>query len=257
MRIDPKSMISGFSALVVRKTLRNLRILDHWNVTDLEKAAALALGTGGDLVKPLQAEGLIEPCAGGAWCVTQLGRRFSVASAAKPVTRATAERALKEFLGRVGQVNRDPYFLGKVVRVVLFGSMLKPEVDRLSDVDVAVELATKETDFDRAREQNYARAEKLEGQGQRFQNFLDRELCWYFETRHFLKGAAGSSQWLIIRPRRHSYSRFRIVYCWVRPNPSQTPRDRNLSRWFAADPHGTVRFDAHEFDNYPARGSLI
>jgi predicted nucleotidyltransferase len=34
--------------------------------------------------------------------------------------------------------------------VVLFGSMLKPEVDRLSDVDVAVELATKETDFDRA-----------------------------------------------------------------------------------------------------------
>ena len=41
------------------------------------------------------------------------------------------------------------------MRVVLFGSMLTPEVDRLSDVDVAVELATKETDFDRAREQNY------------------------------------------------------------------------------------------------------
>jgi hypothetical protein len=63
-------------------------------------------------------------------------------------------------------------------------------VDRLSDVDVAVELATKETDFDRAREQNYARAEELEEQGQRFQNFLDRELCWYFETRHFLKGGS-------------------------------------------------------------------
>jgi predicted nucleotidyltransferase len=68
-------------------------------------------------------------------------------------------------LDRVGQVNRDPYFLGKVVRVVLFGSMLKPEADRLSDVDVAVELATKETDFDRAREQNYVRAEELEDQG--------------------------------------------------------------------------------------------
>ena len=190
MRIDPKSMIGGFSALVVRKTLRNLRIWDQWKVTDLEKAAALAPGTGGELVKALQAEGLIESYARGIWCVTQLGRRFSVASAAKPVTRATAERALKEFLDRVGQVNRDPYFLGKVVRVVLFGSMLKPEVDRLSDVDVAVELATKETDFDRAREQNYARAEKLEEQGQRFQNFLDRELCWFFETRHFLKGGS-------------------------------------------------------------------
>jgi len=190
MRIDPKSTVGGFSALVVRKMLRNLRIWDQWNVTDLEKAAALAPGTGGELVKALQAEGLIESCAGGVWCVTQLGRRFSVASAAKPVTRATAERALKQFLDRVGQVNRDPYFLGKVVRVVLFGSMLKPEVDRLSDVDVAVELATKETDFDRAREQNYARAEELEEQGQRFQNFLDRELCWYFETRRFLKGGS-------------------------------------------------------------------
>jgi hypothetical protein len=105
MRIDPKSMIGGFSALVVRKALRNLRILDQWNVGDLEKAAALAPGTGGDLVRALQAEGLIESCAGGAWCVTQLGRRFSVASAAKPVTRATAERALKEFLDRVVQVN--------------------------------------------------------------------------------------------------------------------------------------------------------
>ena len=190
MRIDPKSMIGGFPALVVRKTLRYLRIWDQWKVTDLEKAAALAPGTGGDLVKALQAQGLIESCAGGAWCVTQAGRTFSVASAAKPVTRATAERALAQFLDRVGQVNRDPYFLGKVVRVVLFGSMLKPEVDRLSDVDVAVELATKETDFERAREQNYGRAEELEDQGQRFQNFLDRELCWYFETRRFLKGGS-------------------------------------------------------------------
>ena len=94
------------------------------------------------------------------------------------------------FLDRVEQVNRDPYFLGKVVRVVLFGSMLKPEVDRLSDVDVAVELATKDADFDRAREQNYRRAEELEEKGQRFQNFLDREFCWYLETRRFLKGGS-------------------------------------------------------------------
>lgn len=190
MRIDPKSMIGGCPALVVRKTLRHLRVWDQWGVETLESIAALAPGTGQDLVKALQAAGLIESCAGGAWSVTQAGRTFSVASAAKPVTRATAERALAQFLDRVEQVNRDPYFLGKVVRVVLFGSMLKPEVVRLSDVDVAVELATKETDFDQAREQNYARAEELEDQGQRFQNFLDREICWYFETRRFLKGGS-------------------------------------------------------------------
>jgi predicted nucleotidyltransferase len=40
-------------------------------------------------------------------------------------------------------VNNDPYFLAKVTRVVLFGSLLKPEVERLSDIDLAVEVAAK------------------------------------------------------------------------------------------------------------------
>lgn len=188
MRIDPKLMIGGCPALVVRKALRYLRVSDQWGVDALESIAALAPGSGRDLVKALQGEGLIESSGSGAWCVTQAGRTFSVASAAKPVTRATAERALAQFLDRVEHVNRESYFLGKVVRVVLFGSMLKPEIVRLSDVDLAVELVTKEADFDRAREQNYRRAEELEEKGQRFQNFLDREFCWYLETRNFLKG---------------------------------------------------------------------
>jgi predicted nucleotidyltransferase len=190
MRIDPKSVIGGCPALVVRKTLRHLRVWDQWGVETLESIAAVAPGTGRDLVKALQAEGLIESCAGGGWCVTQAGRRFSVASAAKPVTKVTAEKALAQFLDRVEQVNRDPYFLGKVVRVVLFGSMLKPEVERLSDVDVAVELAAKEADGDPAREQNYRRAEQLAEKGKQFRNVIECELCWYFETRHFLKGGS-------------------------------------------------------------------
>ena len=66
---------------------------------------------------------------------------------------------MQQFLGRVERVNNDPYFLGKVTRVVLFGSMLKPETERLSDIDLAVELASKEADFDRARVKNYERVE--------------------------------------------------------------------------------------------------
>jgi hypothetical protein len=152
MRIDRTGQIGGCPALVVRKALRRLRVWDEWGVAELEAAAALAPGTGRDLVKALQTEGLIEASARCTWSVTQAGRTFSVASASRPVTRATAEKALAEFLDRVEQVNRDPYFLGKAIRVVLFGSMLKPEVMRLSDVDVAVELVAKEADFDRACE---------------------------------------------------------------------------------------------------------
>ena len=113
MRIDPNGMIGGCPALVVRKALRHLRVWDQWGVADLEAVAALAPGTGRDLVKALQTEGLIEASARGAWSVTQAGRTFSVASAAKPVTRATAEKALAEFLDRVEQVNRGLVFLGE------------------------------------------------------------------------------------------------------------------------------------------------
>jgi predicted nucleotidyltransferase len=93
-----------------------------------------------------------------------------------------------QFLDRVEQVNKDPYFLGKVTRLVLFGSMLKPEVERLSDVDLAVELSSKEADMDRARARNYDRVEDLIRRGHRFRNFMEREFCWYWEVFGHLKG---------------------------------------------------------------------
>ena len=148
----------------------------------MEAAAGLKPGDGRALVKTLRSEGLIEAAGHGAWEVTQAGRTFSSATAAKRITRATAEKALQQFLGRVERVNNDPYFLGKVTRVVLFGSMLKPEVERLSDVDLAVEVASKEADFDRARVKNYERVEKLATEGHRFRNFLEQEGCWYWEV---------------------------------------------------------------------------
>ena len=58
----------------------------------------------------------------------------------------------------------------------------------MSDVDVAVELARKEPDFDRAQEQNRQRAEGLANLGRRFRNVLDWEGCWYWEAFRFLKG---------------------------------------------------------------------
>jgi predicted nucleotidyltransferase len=104
------------------------------------------------------------------------------------VKRATADRALRDFLGRVAEVNRKPFYLGKVVAVVLFGSMLKPEVDLLSDVDVAVEIVPKEADAERARAKNERRARDLERLGYHFRGFLDRQVCWHREVFQHLKG---------------------------------------------------------------------
>ena len=68
--------------------------------------------------------------------------------------------------------------------------MLKPEVERLSDVDLAVELVSKEVDFDRARLKNQQRAAELADQGRRFRNFLESEGCWYIEAFRYLKGGS-------------------------------------------------------------------
>ena len=119
---------------------------------------------------------------------TGVSRWTEPSTAGKPVTQATAERALSQFLERVTLVNQSPYFLAKVTNRVLFGGMLKPEVERLSDVDVAVELTRKEPDFERAQEQNQQRAEELANMGSSFRDVLEVELCWYWEAFRFLKG---------------------------------------------------------------------
>ena len=122
------------------------------------------------------------------WIVTQAGDTFSVATAAQSVSRQTAERALAQFLERVARVNADPYFLARVMRVALYGSMLRPEVKRLSDVDLAVQLVAKEANPDRLREVNAKRIEELAILGKDFGSFPRNQFCWLLETFQFLKG---------------------------------------------------------------------
>ncbi|MGW4367030.1 nucleotidyltransferase domain-containing protein [Nocardia takedensis] len=70
--------------------------------------------------------------------LTVRGGAFKNASAAKPVHRATADAALAKFLARVREVEANPMSLCVVERVILFGSMLDPDRDRVSDVDLAI-----------------------------------------------------------------------------------------------------------------------
>jgi DNA-binding IclR family transcriptional regulator len=131
MHVDAKGTVARYAVLLVRSALRHLRSRLRCGLAELETAAGLAPGDGRALVTVLRAEGLIEAASRGTWTITQAGQTFSSAPAARPITRATAERALSEFLERVTEVNQYPYFLAKVARVVLFGSMLKPDVERV------------------------------------------------------------------------------------------------------------------------------
>jgi predicted nucleotidyltransferase len=131
---------------------------------------------------------LVERVDRGRWQITQSGQRLSSATAARPISRKTAEKSLHEFLERVERVNRDARFLGRVNRVVLFGSMLREEVDRLSDVDVAVEVVAKIADRERLAARNRRRVEALLEEGHLFRSIIDIHFHWYRQVFRFLKG---------------------------------------------------------------------
>jgi len=186
MRIDPKGTIAHHPALMVRDCLRKLEARQTWDLRDLEQAASVKPGQGRALLQVLTVEGLIEEAGHDTWVITQAGQRLSSATAAKPVARRTAERVLHQFLERVDRVNRDPYFLGRVNRLTLFGSMLRAEVDLLSDLDLAVEIVPK--DRERLEQENRQRVEELAAAGRTFRNFLEVAHYWHRETFRFLKG---------------------------------------------------------------------
>jgi predicted nucleotidyltransferase len=115
---------------------------------------------------------------------------FTAATAAKRLTRATAERALAAFMERVARVNSDPYFLGQVTRVALFGSMLNPDTDRPSDIDLAVEIVRKIADWDSHIEKNNERVQELMNLGHHFRHTIEYAACWHLEVFRFLKGGS-------------------------------------------------------------------
>ena len=156
----------------------------------LEAAAGLPPGVGQELARALAAQGLIRKLQKDAWTICQAGITFTAATAAKRLARATAERALATFMERVARVNSDPYFLGQVTRVALFGSMLNPDTDRPSDVDLAVQIIPKIADWESHVEKNNERVQELMALGHHFRHTIEYAACWHLEVFRFLKGGS-------------------------------------------------------------------
>src|SRR5260370_42259566 len=105
MRIDPKGTVAGWPALLVRRTLRQLRTRLQWGLGELESAASVEAGGGREVMKGLLAEGLIEAGGRDAGKVTQAGQTLSSARAGNRGTRATAPKELRPIPGPMEQVN--------------------------------------------------------------------------------------------------------------------------------------------------------
>jgi predicted nucleotidyltransferase len=189
MNIDPGSEICGVNAVVLRDVIRGLR--DPWPLTWLAADLHIGMAEAHGLVTSLVLEGLVERVgddpAAPEYRNTIAGNALANASAAKPVHRKTAERAVAEFLARVQRVNADDHYLYRVERVRVFGSYLT-QCERLSDVDLVVEMVPKIEDSGERLRLVKERVSEAELAGRSFASYLD-ELGWgEVEVWLFLKG---------------------------------------------------------------------
>jgi len=190
-----QSKSRGHPVLQVRNLVRKLNNRLYWDTKAVQAVLGMGPREATGLVSTLEASGLAKIRRGTGpktWTTTPLAQSFGSVSAAKPITRKTAETALARLLERIERVNRDNHFLAKVTRVIVFGSYLRGDVNRLGDVDVAVELEPKVNHRLRLRELNYRRVAESESKGHRFSGMLDREMWWQLETFRFLKSRSRS-----------------------------------------------------------------
>jgi len=188
MYVDPKGNIVGIPAIKVRDFLRKVQD-SYWTTESAALNLQLSHRRAQALISELLHRRYIEPQRINRFKYykrTLAGSAFSLASAAPPLTRKTADHKLAKFIDRVHAVNASDYFLYKVQRVVVFGSYLTDK-KRINDIDIGMELAPREINKDKHWHMVQARISEACKRGRRFSNIVD-EISWpYSEVLLFLK----------------------------------------------------------------------
>jgi len=118
--------------------------------------------------------------------VTIEGNTIAHASAAKPISRKTAEKKLNEFMQRVQEINCNQEYAYIISTVVLFGSVLS-DAPNVNDVDLAVKLKRRVDDDKIFREMVEKRKQVAMSKGKVFRTFFEQTLWAQQEIYLFLK----------------------------------------------------------------------
>jgi hypothetical protein len=175
MRITKEEVVAGHSALQVRGFLRRFK-RGFFMHSAAESFMKLKPKQAAEFINDLVALELVEPtmpfAEEAAFQVAIRGHAFANATAAKPISRGTAERVLREFVDRVNAVNASKEYAFRVKSAVLSGSMLSC-VDTLGDVDVAIDLRPRIGDSAKFRQQCDRRRRLAEDRGRPFPNVFE------------------------------------------------------------------------------------
>ena len=175
MRIAKEEVVAGHSALRVRGFLRRFEC-GFFMFSAAESFMQLKSRQAKKFINDMVALELIEltmPFKNeAAFQVAARGHAFANAMAAKPIFRGTAERVLREFMDRMNAVNASKEYAFGIRSAILFGSMLSC-VDRLGDVDVAIDLQPRISDSAKFRQQCDHRRHSAQEQGRAFSTAID------------------------------------------------------------------------------------
>jgi len=99
------------------------------------------------------------------------------------ILRSTAKKLLESIAQRAKEANDNPDFVYSVARIVVFGSYINTDKEKLGDLDVAVELVPRYEGDDLAR----AEAEAFNRRGPQTYSIIDRLFFAHYEVERYLR----------------------------------------------------------------------
>lgn len=214
MYIDPKSKIAGIPALKIRDFLRKTENY-NWSVEFFQESLHVSLQEAEQIVSKLGKLGYIEPVDRSKheryWRITPTGSRFALATAAKPIRRSTADRIVKELIGRVRHVNQNKSYLYKITKIGVFGSYLTDQ-DPINDIDIAVILEPKEANYEKLQSLIWEKVAEEKENGRHFANFTE-ELFWpQIEILNYLKSRSKALSLQLLNEQAFEITESKVIY---------------------------------------------
>lgn len=186
----PTLSTAGLKPDAVRSFLLQAAEFLSWTQTYAASTLGLDTKTAAGVVAALSMVGYVEPDPDDRkkWRNTEAGNAVAGVSKARPVARKTVDRSLQQVLERIRDVNMEKQFLYAVNKAVVFGPYLAG-VEKIKNVDIALELTPKLADEKKRKEAVNADAQKAEEDGKRFKSYADRRAWGQNKVRKYLKGA--------------------------------------------------------------------
>ena len=191
MDLQPTDFISGLPAPVAVTFLRHFA-RDGGDVAATYKPPLLdpEHGTDADALSRLEADGYVELVNDTQWGphyrTTVDGNAVAHHRWTKRITRKTADRLLGEAVARAEAFNADNSRATVIARLRVFGSYLDPDVDRLGDLDLGLDVRFRRV-LDRSEAFSYAQRA-----GVPYADGLDHEAWLRAEAAKAVKGRSRS-----------------------------------------------------------------